>query len=468
MTNRSPQRLGLSALNGLIALGIVTWGILYADHRVDRLTSIFTANIRFVDAAFGIFFVLAWQYCFSVFNLYDKFANMQSRMLTILKAVVTMTLLLIGHLLLFHRNALNIRAVVIVTVALFAYEVDRVAFGDWFIDRIAARNPQRVIILGSGRRAGKAWREIRTRYHYSISLLGFVDDRSESEMAPDVAARYIGNVDSLNRILLNEPVDMILVAMPIQSCYSIMQRSISIAENVGVQVIYLEDIYATRKKHGDVNSVVFRELVPQHEHYITRLAVKRLVDIFGAMVGLILLSPLILCVALGVKLTSRGPIFFAQERYGHRRRRFKMYKFRSMVDNAEELLKSLESSNEASGPIFKMRNDPRITRFGKFLRTTSLDELPQLWNVLIGDMSLVGPRPMSVRDVSLFSEAMLMRRFSVKPGITGLWQVSGRSGVSFDKWVEWDFHYIDRWSLALDFKIMARTVGAVLRRSGAM
>jgi lipopolysaccharide/colanic/teichoic acid biosynthesis glycosyltransferase len=145
-----------------------------------------------------------------------------------------------------------------------------------------------------------------------------------------------------------------------------------------------------------------------------------------------------------------------------------MYKFRSMVKNAPDLMNELERQNEAAGPIFKMRRDPRVTRLGRFLRAASLDELPQLLNVLFGHMSLVGPRPMSVRDVSLFSEATLMRRFTVKPGITGLWQVSGRSSVSFDQWIKLDFNYIDDWSLALDFWILARTVKAVVKRTGAV
>ena len=127
----------------------------------------------------------------------------------------------------------------------------------------------------------------------------------------------------------------------------------------------------------------------------------------------------------------------------------------------------LEALNEATGPIFKMRHDPRVTRLGRILRASSLDELPQLWNVLIGNMSLVGPRPMSTRDVLLFSEAALMRRFTVKPGITGLWQVSGRSAVGFDRWIQLDYNYIDEWSLTLDFQILARTIGAVVRRTGA-
>jgi lipopolysaccharide/colanic/teichoic acid biosynthesis glycosyltransferase len=161
-------------------------------------------------------------------------------------------------------------------------------------------------------------------------------------------------------------------------------------------------------------------------------------------------------------------VLFVHQRYGARRRLFDMYKFRSMVSNAVDLMPQLESLNEATGPVFKIKQDPRITPLGRFLRASSIDELPQLWNVLIGDMSLVGPRPLQVRDVSLFSDPALMRRFSVKPGITGLWQVNGRSDVSFDQWMQFDFLYIDDWSLGLDFRILAKTVGAVVRRTGAV
>jgi lipopolysaccharide/colanic/teichoic acid biosynthesis glycosyltransferase len=212
---------------------------------------------------------------------------------------------------------------------------------------------------------------------------------------------------------------------------------------------------------------MFTALVPSQELLLTTLTIKRVLDLLGAIGGLLLLAPLFLLTALAIWATSKGPVFFVQERYGYRRRKFRMYKFRSMVANAPELMAQLEERNEAVGPIFKIRKDPRITPLGRILRITSIDELPQLWNVLIGNMSLVGPRPMSIRDVSRFNEATLMRRFSVKPGITGLLQVTGRSDASFAQWIEYDNGYIDDWSLGLDFRILARTIGVVLKRSGA-
>jgi lipopolysaccharide/colanic/teichoic acid biosynthesis glycosyltransferase len=166
-------------------------------------------------------------------------------------------------------------------------------------------------------------------------------------------------------------------------------------------------------------------------------------------------------------LTSAGPVFFVQERVGINKRRFKVLKFRTMVVDAERRQQTLETLNEATGPVFKIRNDPRITPLGKFLRKTSIDELPQLCNVLNGDMSLVGPRPLPVRDYNGFSQDWHRRRFSVRPGITCLWQVNGRSRLPFEKWMELDMEYIDRWSLWLDLKILVKTVPAVLKGSGA-
>jgi exopolysaccharide biosynthesis polyprenyl glycosylphosphotransferase len=197
------------------------------------------------------------------------------------------------------------------------------------------------------------------------------------------------------------------------------------------------------------------------------LVVKRTLDIAISFALLVLLSPVFVAVALAIKCTSPGPVFFLQERIGLNKRRFKICKFRTMVPDAERLMSALESRNEASGPVFKIRNDPRITQIGRFLRRTSIDELPQLINVLKGDMSLVGPRPLPVRDYEGFNEDWQRRRFSVKPGITCLWQVNGRNGISFDQWMLLDLQYMDEWSLWLDLKILARTVPAVMRGSGA-
>jgi exopolysaccharide biosynthesis polyprenyl glycosylphosphotransferase len=199
-----------------------------------------------------------------------------------------------------------------------------------------------------------------------------------------------------------------------------------------------------------------------------RLIVKRLLDVAVAAGVLIVGAPLFVLVALAIRLDSRGSVLFVQRRVGLNKRTFSLVKFRTMCTDAERRQATLEGLNEANGPVFKIANDPRVTRVGRFLRRTSIDELPQLWNVLRGDMSLVGPRPLPLRDVSRFNEALQRKRFSVKPGLTCLWQVSGRSGIGFGEWLRLDLWYIDNWSLALDLKLLVQTVPAVLRGTGAV
>jgi exopolysaccharide biosynthesis polyprenyl glycosylphosphotransferase len=188
---------------------------------------------------------------------------------------------------------------------------------------------------------------------------------------------------------------------------------------------------------------------------------KRLIDIVGSLCGIILLSPLFLIVAVLIKLEDpKGKVFFAQERNGRYPKTFKMYKFRSMVHNAEDLLKDLMDRNEQTGPVFKINDDPRITKVGKFIRKTSIDELPQLFNVLKGDMSLVGPRPPIPREVEQYNSYQ-MQRLAVKPGLTCIWQVSGRNNIGFDEWVEMDIEYIKTRNLWLDIKLIFKTVGVL-------
>lgn len=198
-----------------------------------------------------------------------------------------------------------------------------------------------------------------------------------------------------------------------------------------------------------------------------RTELKRIFDFAAATALLVLLLPLFIVAAIAIRLDSPGPVFFIQTRMGWNKRRFQLFKFRTMVIDAEARMREIEHLNEKEGPIFKIRNDPRITRVGRWLRRTSVDELPQLINVLLGDMSMVGPRPLSLRDALGLDAAWQKRRFSVKPGITCLWQVSGRSNLSFREWMLLDLEYIDHWSLGLDFRILLRTIPAVLSGRGA-
>jgi exopolysaccharide biosynthesis polyprenyl glycosylphosphotransferase len=470
MARRNATKL-TAAMDGLAALTIAVAVVIWANQQrmpQGGLTQFLEMRITLLNASFSIVFAVLWKECMAGLGLYrGSYKGLTLPALVAGTGCGLMTAVLALYLDLRHAQGPVGRILVAFFITAFVYELVRLLV---FNPRLPWRTGEleQVIIVGSGRRAAKAWRELRLQYHHRKQLLGFVDDRDPAEMPPDIAARLLCRIDQLPDFLLRNVVDEMIVAIPMRSCYDVAQQAVYLAEAAGVRVMSSGDIYFLQ--HSTIlraRTPLFIELVPKDEKHLAAETMKRMFDFCIAGAGLILLSPLFIAIAIAIVTTSRGPVFFIQERYGYRRRRFPMWKFRSMVVNAADLMASLESRNEAKGPIFKIKNDPRITPIGRFLRRTSLDELPQLWNVLLGDMSLVGPRPMSVRDVSLFSEAQLMRRFSVRPGITGSWQVAGRSSLSFDQWVALDFTYIDQWSLSLDLKILAKTVPAVLKRSGA-
>ncbi len=339
------------------------------------------------------------------------------------------------------------------------------------------RRPEvRVVIAGTGPRAQSLWTRLQSDRTVAYQLLA-VADTPEALLArrdlPGVFADAPGGVagvavSRLDEYLMHTVVDEVFVALPHRSRFGEVHDVLRSCERAGVHAHYLTDAVAStiarpRPSNSGGYPTVSLHVVPDG----SALVVKRAIDIAGATVGLVLLAPVLLAVAVAVRCTSRGPVFFTQERYGYRKRRFRMMKFRTMVADAERHQAALEAQNEAAGPVFKIARDPRLTRVGAFLRRSSLDELPQLWNVLRGEMSLVGPRPLPTRDVSRFAEPWLMRRFSVRPGLTCLWQISGRSNVGFDEWVSLDLRYIDEWSIGLDLRILFQTLPAVLSGRGA-
>ena len=337
--------------------------------------------------------------------------------------------------------------------------------------RIRGKNLRYLLILGTNPRAAEFARRVLASRDSGYRLLGFVDDEwagttEFSETGFQVLSDYAGLADFLRRNV----VDEVAIYLPFGSFYSHYLEVASLCEQHGITVRFHADIF--RLKTARWRAEVF-----DGDHYISTYtgtsegwsqAIKRGLDVAVAALLLPLLLPVLLCAAIAIKLSSPGPIFFWQDRIGLNKRRFKICKFRTMVPNAEKLMANLERQNEMAGPAFKMKNDPRVTRIGRWLRRTSIDELPQLFNVLRGDMSLVGPRPLPVRDYEGFSEDWQRRRFSIKPGITCLWQINGRSGITFDQWMLLDLQYVDEWSLWLDLKILAKTVPAVLKGAGAV
>jgi exopolysaccharide biosynthesis polyprenyl glycosylphosphotransferase len=328
------------------------------------------------------------------------------------------------------------------------------------------RARRHVLIVGSGPRALRTFHEL-ARHDDEVEVVGFVDS-DIALMHDEIVSRMQCTLEELEQLLMRRVVDEVIIALPVKSCYAQIQRVIEECERAGVESKYPVDVFQpTLARPRFEPSERFPSVALRVVSDDARVAVKRLIDVAGAAAGLVLLAPVLLAIAAAIKLTSPGPVLFAQERYGLRKRRFRMIKFRTMVPEAEALQALVEARNEAVGPVFKMRDDPRTTPIGRLLRRSSLDELPQLVNVLLGDMSLVGPRPLPLRDVQRFDRPWLMRRFSVPPGLTGLWQVSGRSDLTFDEWITLDLAYIDNWSLRLDLRILLRTIPAVFRGTGA-
>lgn len=335
--------------------------------------------------------------------------------------------------------------------------------------RRRGRNLRQVLIVGTNARAVEFASSILLRTELGYRLEGFVDDvwvgPSTDQCAP---SKLVSDLRSFGSYLRDHVVDEVVIALPIKSFYDEEDCLLQTCREHGIIVRVLTDLFDSATSNAELNEagtapVVTFSSIPD----TVWLSVKRILDIIGAGLLVVIASPIMFTTLILVKLDSEGPAIFTQERIGLNKRRFRIYKFRTMVTNAEKLQAALESSNEVMGPVFKIKNDPRITRIGRFLRKTSIDELPQLFNVLKGEMSLVGPRPLPVRDYTGFNQDWQRRRFSIRPGITCLWQVSGRSSISFDQWMRLDMEYIDSWSLWLDMKILVRTIPAVVKGAGA-
>lgn len=332
--------------------------------------------------------------------------------------------------------------------------------------RARGRNLRRVLIVGAGARGRRFVEALENRAELGYSVLGFLD---EGTFAARAGSRLLGTFDDLPRLLRSQQVDEVAVALPIKTFYSEVSRIVALCERQGVVVRLpgdLFDAHLARMESEQFEDLTVLTLFTLHGS-APRFAVKRLADIIASAAGLAVSAPLLGLIALAVRLASPGPALFSQLRIGQNGRRFRMWKFRTMTVDAEARLPELEPLNEVRGAAFKIRNDPRVTRLGRWLRRTSLDELPQLINVLKGDMSLVGPRPMPLRDADRLSEDWQRRRFSVRPGLTCLWQAGGRHSIPFDDWMRLDLDYIDNWSLLLDLKILLRTVPAVWSGAGA-
>jgi exopolysaccharide biosynthesis polyprenyl glycosylphosphotransferase len=327
-------------------------------------------------------------------------------------------------------------------------------------------NYRNILIIGTGMSALQATKLIEEYPEIGWRIIGYLMTRDiplDSQIPQD---KIIGNLTDLKRILEVKEIDEVIFTEA-PTHFENFNELLWSCEEVGIKARLISDYFVLKfaKVVSDdffgIPSLIFVS-TPLN---LTHLAVKRAFDMIGSICLLILFMPVLALIALAIKIDSPGPVFFRQVRMGVNGRQFQCLKFRSMVANAESIRDSLLSLNEQSGPVFKIKNDPRITRVGRILRKYSLDELPQLFNILKGDMSFVGIRPPLPSEVEQY-DRWQRRRLSMKPGVTCLWQINGRNKVSFEEWMKMDLAYIDNWSLKLDFSILLKTIPAVLRGTG--
>jgi exopolysaccharide biosynthesis polyprenyl glycosylphosphotransferase len=326
---------------------------------------------------------------------------------------------------------------------------------------------EKVLVVGAGEVGRTVIRTIFARPELGYQIVGLVDDNPDRGHNDIGRAKGLGGLDRLAEIVDQQAIDQVIITLPWMYHRKIM-GIVHECERRRVRARIVPDLFQMSLSRVDVDDLGGIPLIGVRKITIGRWqrALKRIMDVVLALIIGSLLAPLVGLIALAIKLDSAGPAVFRQLRVGKGGRQFWCYKFRSMYEGAETKQESLGALNERDGPVFKIRDDPRRTRVGRWLRRTSLDELPQLYNVILGEMSLVGPRPPLAKEVAQY-EAWQLRRLEVAPGMTGLWQVSGRSNLSFDEQCLLDIFYIENWSPLLDIKIMIRTLPIVLTGAGA-
>lgn len=441
-----------------------------AAYSLDFLSS----RIKLSNVVLYGFLLIAWHFCFKIKGLYLS-ARLSSageilRRVAKVIAVCSMMLLVVSQVNPWRTTNLWTLGGFFVFGFLLVGGYRTFTFLASRQFRSRGINTKSMIILGGGFRSENFIRKIERRKERGYRILGYLDSDPDYSHRTVAGKPWLGKFTDLRKIINREVVDEVVIALPIKSQYKPIKRAIRELEEQGVVVHILSDFFPHHLARIHPQEFQGFPLLTLYSapifHWRTEL--KRIMDIVFSSVLLVLLSPVFIALTILIKLDSKGPVFFTQERMGYNKRRFQMIKFRTMVADAEAKLKDIEHLNEKDGAIFKIKNDPRITRVGKYLRKLSLDEFPQLFNVLFGDMSLVGPRPLSIRDALRLEENWQKRRFSIRPGMTCIWQISGRSNLSFEEWMELDLEYIDNWSLYLDWSILLKTIPAVITAKGAV
>ncbi len=423
--------------------------------------------------------IIIWYATFNVYGVYRSYrTRTYAQIFWNMTTAVSIGMLILGLCLYFFRitevSRLMIGLFYVLNIVLLAVNKG-IAYRILTHFREKGFNSRNLLIVGSRERAKDVIESVGDNLVSGYRVLGCLDtDPGEVGKVVKKGLRVIGTVDQLKRILLERVVDELVFAMPLTKINN-ADKCIAVAEEMGVAVRILPDWQIHKLMYNPaIAHIRFQDFLglPTMGLHSTptdygELIIKNAIDYIFAGIALLLALPLFFIIAAAIKTASRGPVFFKQERCGLNGRKFMLYKFRTMATDAEERRHELQTLNEADGPAFKIKNDPRIIPFvGTFLRKTSLDELPQLINVLRGEMTLVGPRPPIPSEVEEY-DIWQRRRLSMKPGLTCIWQsTSNRNDVGFEDWMKMDLSYIDNWSLGLDLRILLKTAAVVLTGAG--
>lgn len=443
----------------LLYKGYVDKSISYFDRSTwAQLTHLRESYIFFMGLVFMLFSFFSYRkglYTFEKTSLVDYlFKVIQSAILTFLVAVGV--LFMMKTSIVYSRVFIVGYAMIMVVVTFLMRLISMLILNLLYRNDRLIKN---VLIIGAGKVGTQIGQYIEGNKMPGYRIIGFLDDYKHE-------GGVLGKLNKLEAVIQKFDIHEVYITIPSER--DVIQNILGKLKKFDITVKIVPEMYDIAASTLQFNS---SDLLPYVELVKTplrglNLVAKRLFDLVFSGIGLLLLSPFFVIIGILIKLDSKGPVFFKQKRIGKNGIPFTMYKFRSMVQDAEKLKKELMRQNEMDGPVFKMKDDPRITPLGRFIRKYSIDELPQLFNVFLGHMSLIGPRPPLPEEVEQYTDYQ-WRRLDVRPGITGLWQVSGRSDVSFEEWVSLDIYYIENWSMKLDIKILFQTIPVVLVGKGA-
>ncbi|MFZ1401857.1 MAG: sugar transferase [Anaerolineae bacterium] len=445
----------------------------YLRYELQWLRDLDPSTYRRFDAylPFALILTLLLLFAYRVDGAYDirRDSSLVEEAYRITAGTATAIIIMVA-IAFFTRPQLNSRLIYVYTgifIPVFLI-VSRIVFRAW-LWRLRRRGigVDRLLIVGAGEVGRMVMRSVVAQPELGYEIVGFLDDDPGKSNTALGRLRGLGTLDSLQDVLKSMPIDEVIVALPWHAHRKIVQV-VQEVQRANVRPRIVPDLFALMLGRVQLDQINGIPLIGMQPVAITgfNLAVKRLLDVLVSILALTLAAPFWLLIPIAIKLDSPGPVLFNQVRIGRAGRPFVVHKFRSMVVDAEEQKDSLRSLNEADGPLFKIKEDPRTTRVGRLIRRTSLDELPQFLNVLKGDMSLVGPRPALPEEVAQYEE-WHKRRLEASPGITGLWQVSGRSLVGFEEMVLLDTFYCENWSFGLDLKILFKTIPRVILGEGA-